>query len=105
MSQLAPLMSIGARDIISGNFGSTVPVRRAQAGSGTRSLSSEDLSSISSCHSNIDNIAPPSMLEDLNMENSMVSVASISSEVDGLARSGPSGSSHSDDMSLTSGMS
>lgn len=51
-SSTAPLMSIGARDIISGKFGSSVPVKRAQAGSGNRSLSSEDMSSISSFQSN-----------------------------------------------------
>ncbi|XP_076044562.1 uncharacterized protein LOC143027230 isoform X2 [Oratosquilla oratoria] len=34
----------------------------------------------SSCHSNLDNIAPPSLIDD-DMENSMVSVDSITSEV------------------------
>ena len=71
-------------------------VRRAIGGSGLGSLSSEDLSSLSSCHFNIDNIAPPSMLEDLDMENSMISVASISSEVAAQL----AGSGNSDDVSL-----
>jgi len=71
------------RHTLSGKLGSSVPlaVRRALGGSGLGSLSSEDLSSLSSCHSNIDNIAPPSILEDLDMDNSMLSVASISSEL------------------------
>ena len=71
------------RHTLSGKLGSNVPlaVRRALGGSGLGSLSSEDLSSISSCHSNIDNIAPPSILEDLDMDNSMLSVESISSEL------------------------
>lgn len=47
------------------------------------------------------NSSPSMLLEDLDRENSMVSVASISSEVDGLARSGHSGSSHSYDRSLS----
>ena len=71
-------------------------VRRALGGPGLGSLSLEDLSSISSCHSNIDNIAPPSMLEDLDMENSMISVASISSEVAAQL----AGSGNYDDVSL-----
>ena len=71
-------------------------VRRALGGSGLGSLSSEDLSSISACHSNIDNIAPPSMLEGLNMENSMISVASSSSEVAAQL----AGSGNYDDVSL-----
>ena len=87
------------RHTISGKLGSSVPVavRRALGGSGLGSLSSEDLSSISSCHSNIDNVAPPSMLEDLDMENSMISVASISSEVAAQL----AGSGHSDDVSVS----
>ena len=86
------------RHTISGKLGSSVPVavRRALGGSGLGSLSSEDLSSISSCHSNIDNIAPPSMLEDLDMENSMIRVASISSEVAAQV----AGSGNYDDVSL-----
>ena len=71
-------------------------VRRALGGSGLGSLSSEDLSSISACHSNIDNIEPPSMLEDLDMENSMIRVASISSEVAAQV----AGSGNYDDVSL-----
>lgn len=43
--------------------------------------STENMASMaSSCHSNVDNIPPPSMLDD-DMENSMISVASITSEV------------------------
>ena len=95
----APASKLPCRHTISGKLGSSVPVavRRALGGSGLGSLSSEDLSSISSCHSNIDNIAPPSMLEDLDMENSMISVASISSEVAAQL----AGSGHSDDVSVS----
>ena len=96
----AAAAKLPCRHTISAKLGSSVPVavRRALGGSGLGSLSSEDLSSISSCHSNIDNIAPPSLLEDLDMENSMISVASISSEVAAaLAASGAS-----DDVSATS---
>lgn len=43
--------------------------------------STENMASmVSSCHSNVDNIPPPSMMDD-DMENSMISVASITSEV------------------------
>ena len=87
------------RHTLSGKLGSSVPlaVRRALGGSGLGSLSSEDLSSISSCHSNIDNIAPPSMMEELDMENSMLSVASISSELAQVL----AGSAGSDDISAS----
>jgi len=96
--ETAAASKLPCRHTISGKLGSSVPVavRRALGGSGLGSLSSEDLSSISSCHSNIDNIAPPSMLEDLDMENSMISVASISSEVAAQL----AGSGNSDDVSL-----
>ena len=87
------------RHTLSAKLGSSVPlaVRRALGGSGLGSLSSEDLSSISSCHSNIDNIAPPSMMEELDMENSMLSVASITSELAQVL----AGSAGSDDISAS----
>ena len=99
LKEAAPASKLPCRHTISGKLGSSVPVavRRALGGSGLGSLSSEDLSSISSCHSNIDNVAPPSMLEDLDMENSMISVASISSEVAAQL----AGSGHSDDVSVS----
>ena len=98
-SHTAASSKLPCRHTISAKLGSSVPVavRRALGGSGLGSLSSEDLSSISSCHSNIDNIAPPSMLEDLDMENSMISVASISSEVAAQL----AGSGISDDVSVS----
>ena len=52
-----------------------------------RALGDQDIpadgaaSMASSCHSNVDNIMPPSMMMDDDMENSMISVASITSEV------------------------
>jgi len=90
------------RHTVSGKMGSTVPlaVRRALGGSGLGSLSAEDLSSMSSCHSNIDNIMPPTMMDDMDMDNSMVSVASISSEV--AAALAGSGGSDDTSASLTS---
>lgn len=52
--------------------------------------SAENMTSMaSSCHSNVDNIPPPSMLDD-DMENSMISVASITSEVAEQRESPPS---------------
>ncbi|KAK7066659.1 anaphase-promoting complex subunit 2 [Halocaridina rubra] len=52
--------------------------------------STENMASMaSSCHSNVDNIPPPSMLDD-DMENSMISVASITSEVAEQRESPPS---------------
>ena len=52
--------------------------------------STENMASmVSSCHSNVDNIPPPSMMDD-DMENSMISVASITSEVAGERDSPPS---------------
>ncbi|XP_042887446.1 adenomatous polyposis coli protein-like isoform X2 [Penaeus japonicus] len=52
--------------------------------------SNENMASMaSSCHSNLDNIPPPSMLDD-DMENSMISVASITSEVAEQRESPPS---------------
>lgn len=46
--------------------------------------SQEDLSSLSSCQSNLDNIRPPTIMDDIdNMDHSMISVASLPpSEVD-----------------------
>ena len=48
----------------------------------TTGASTEDLSSLSSCHSNLDNIRPPTIMDDIdNMDHSMISVASLPSEV------------------------
>lgn len=44
----------------------------------------------SSCHSNIDNVVPPSLMEADDMESSMISVASITSEVADPRHSPPS---------------
>merc|ERR1719318_1431408 len=87
------------RHTVSGKVGSTVPlaVRRALGGSGLGSLSAEDLSSMSSCHSNIDNIMPPTMMDEMDMDNSMMSVTSISSEV----AAALTGSGKSDDTSAS----
>ncbi len=68
------------RHTLSGKKGFTVPamVRRA-LGSDVKG-SNEDLSSVSSsCQSNLDNIRPPTIMED--MDNSIVSIASLNSEV------------------------
>ncbi len=41
-------------------------------------VSQEDLSSLSSCQSNLDNIRPPTIMDDIdNMDHSMISVASL----------------------------
>ena len=87
------------RHTLSAKMGSIVPlaVRRALGGSGLGSLSAEDLSSMSSCHSNIDNIMPPTMLDEMDMDNSMISVTSISSEV----AAALTGSGKSDDISAS----
>lgn len=61
------------------------------------SSSQEDLSSLSSCYSNLDNIRPPTLMDDLDMENSMLSVASISSEI----AAALAGSGGSDDTSAS----
>lgn len=49
---------------------------------------SDGASLASSCHSNIDNIFPPSLVDD-DMESSMISVASITSEVVDLTKVSP----------------
>ncbi len=54
-------------------------VRRALGASGPGST--EDLSSMSSCVSNLDNIQPPTIMDDVMMDASIISVASIKSEV------------------------
>jgi len=90
------------RHTLGGKLGSSVPVavRRAL---GKVSQSIEDLSSLSSCQSNLDNVRPPTIMDDMgDMDNSMVSVASISSEV-AVGMLGPlAGSGGSDDTSATS---
>ena len=76
------------RHTLSGKKGHAVPemVRRAlggpSGGGGVGGLmgSAEDLSSMSSCVSNLDNIQPPTLLDEV-MDASIISVASIKSEV------------------------
>jgi hypothetical protein len=51
-------------------------------------------SSLSSCQSNLDNIKPPTLMDDLELDNSILSIASISSELaDGDAKMGSSNDS------------
>jgi len=92
----AHLPGLGAK------LGSSVPltVRRALGSHGPPgSQSAEDLSSLSSCLSNIEHVAPPSLLEDLDMDNSMVSVASIGSEFGSAMLAGSAGSTGSAGLS------
>ena len=56
-----------------GSSGAAVPPGMAE--------SAEGLSSLSSCQSNLDLVKPPSFMEELDMENSMLSLDSIRSEV------------------------
>ena len=70
------------RHTLSAKKGHQVPemVRRALGvGNGGANGSNEDLTSMSSCHSNLDNIQPPTIMAD--MDNSFLSIASLSSEV------------------------
>ena len=79
---------LACRHTLSGKLGSLVPlaVRRA-LGEKTvgSSISQEDLSSLSSCHSNLEAIQPPTLLEELDMDSSLLSLASLSSEAQLLA--------------------
>merc|ERR1719222_994864 len=98
-----PSPSLQCRHTLSGKLGSSVPVavRRALGDKAVGSVSAEDLSSISSCHSNLDNIQPPTLLEELDMDCSLLSVASLPSEAGAvLAASG--GSTDSASASITS---
>ena len=98
-----PSPSLQCRHTLSGKLGSSVPlaVRRALGDRAVGSASAEDLSSISSCHSNLDNIQPPTLLEELDMDCSLLSVASLPSEAGAvLAASG--GSTDSASASITS---
>ncbi|TRY69315.1 hypothetical protein TCAL_09734, partial [Tigriopus californicus] len=74
------------RHTLSAKKGFVVPemVRRALGvgGNPTKDGSNEDLSSLSSCQSNLDNIKPPTLMEEGgDMDNSMMSLASLNSEV------------------------
>merc|ERR1719319_992798 len=102
MPEAAP-RGLQCRHTLSGKLGSSVPVavRRALGGA-MGAVSAEDLSSISSCHSNIDNIQPPTYMEELDMDSSMISVASLTSDVVNLAVLGSSGSTDSASVSITS---
>ena len=98
-----PSPSLQCRHTLSGKLGSSVPVavRRALGDRAVGSVSAEDLSSISSCHSNLDNIQPPTLLEELDMDCSLLSVASLPSEAGAiLVASG--GSTDSASASITS---
>jgi len=98
-----PSPSLQCRHTLSGKLGSSVPVavRRALGDRAVGNTSAEDLSSISSCHSNLDNIQPPTLLEELDMDCSLLSVASLPSEAGAiLAASG--GSTDSASASITS---
>ena len=102
MPEAAP-RGLQCRHTLSGKLGSSVPVavRRALGGA-MGAVSAEDLSSISSCHSNIDNIQPPTYMEELDMDSSMISVASLTSDAANLAVLGGSGSTDSASVSITS---
>ena len=69
-----PSPSLQCRHTLSGKLGSSVPVavRRALGDRTVGSASAEDLSSISSCHSNLDNIQLPTLLEELDMDCSLL---------------------------------
>ena len=91
---------IECRHTLSGKKGHVVPemVRRALGVSVTNNLNAtsfEDMSSsLSSCQSNLDNIKPPTLMDDLELDNSILSIASISSELaDGEAKMGSSNDS------------
>ncbi len=80
----SPRKAMENRRNLSGKKGHAVPemVRRAiGAGSGGGTGSNDDLSSISSCLSNLDHIQPPTIMDDAIMDASMMSIASIKSEV------------------------
>ena len=116
---------IECRHTLGAKKGSFVPelVRRALGGvSNSQNLNTlgsstistsyyDDLtSSISSCQSNLDNIKPPTIMDDQRfmdqMDNSILSIASISSEIaptDGLERSTGSGKLSSYDMTSSNG--
>ncbi|XP_040564630.1 uncharacterized protein [Lepeophtheirus salmonis] len=80
------------RHTLSAKKGYTVPEMVRRAIGITKGISNEDISSLSSCQSNLDNIKAPTILDD--MDNSILSIASISSEVAcvNMGSSGDSGS-------------
>jgi len=93
-------MKLECRHTLSAKKGHVVPemVRRALGVSVTNNLNAtsfEDMSSsLSSCQSNLDNIRPPTLMDDLELDNSILSIASISSEMaDGEAKMASSGDS------------
>ena len=98
-----PSPSLQCRHTLSSKLGSSVPVavRRALGDRAVGSVSAEDLSSISSCHSNLDNIQPPTLLEELDMDCSLLSVASLPSEA-GAVLVASGGSTDSASASITS---
>ena len=97
-----PSPSLQCRHTLSGKLGSSVPVavRRALGDRAVGSASAEDLSSISSCQSNLDNIQPPTLLEELDMDWSLLSVASLPSEA-GAVLAASVGSTDSASASIT----
>ena len=119
-SQVAP-KPIECRHTLGAKKGNFVPelVRRALGGvsttqnlnvlgSNTNTITSsyyDDLtSSISSCQSNLDNIQPPTIMDDAIMDNSILSIASISSEIaptEGMDNSTSSGKFSSMDTTHT----
>jgi len=76
---------IECRHTLSAKKGHVVPemVRRALGvANNLNATSFEDMSSsLSSCQSNLDNIRPPTLMDDLELDNSILSIASISSEM------------------------
>ena len=94
----ATMPKIECRHTLSAKKGHVVPemVRRALGVTNNLNATSfEDMSSsLSSCQSNLDNIKPPTFMDDLELDNSILSIASISSELaDGDAKMGSSNDS------------
>jgi DNA uptake protein ComE-like DNA-binding protein len=94
----AATQKMECRHTLSGKKGHIVPemVRRALGVTNNLNATSfEDMSSsLSSCQSNLDNIRPPTIMDDLDLDNSILSIASISSEfADGDAKMGSSAES------------
>eukprot|EP00096_Caligus_rogercresseyi_P006290 TRINITY_DN2262_c0_g1_i2.p1 TRINITY_DN2262_c0_g1~~TRINITY_DN2262_c0_g1_i2.p1 ORF type:complete len:1565 (-),score=560.74 TRINITY_DN2262_c0_g1_i2:406-5100(-) len=88
-----PAKMMECRHTLSAKKGYTMPEMVRRAIGVSKGTSNEDIScSLSSCQSNLDNIRAPTLLED--MDNSILSIASISSEVAGgnMGSSGDSGS-------------
>ena len=94
----ATTQKMECRHTLSGKKGHVVPemVRRALGVTNNLNATSFDdmSSSLSSCQSNLDNIRPPTLMDDLDLDNSILSIASISSEfADGDAKMGSSADS------------